>query len=871
MKKTLSSPLFQKVIFVLSVGLIFFLSVINFRNLEKMSQSTRMVNHTYKVSLILESIFVNVKDLEITKRNYILTREDSLHHTIAKERTRLRQSFAALSSLLKDNPQQMKNLQELQLLLEEKNRLIDDAMNTPLSQKNDIRELRNNILKGNSNIYRIRKKISEMTGIENALLKKSIEAYDHFYNNSPIINLIGFLVTIGLITFSFVMMLRKLREVNAANAELTLALKTSTMAEQIGNYGTWQYNVDKNQFHFSENQYRMFGFEEGQPNEKLEEIIFKLCPDGMSNLKSSAITMDSNQTLGPNACKIETAKGETRHLRYISKLVENLMGEKILLGVTTDITEEYLNQEKMTQKNAELEEKNRILFLANETNREAEVTGNFGTAQWFVKENRFVFSDNTYRIWGIAPTEHTSEKDLFRLIHPEDAGIVEARFKQPKSEYPFIIRINRDNGRETRFISVSSKHIRDFKNEEYLLIIFVDVTEVVNAQKTILERNKELEIAYDKILLYNKMLTFGEEVGKYANWHWNINDDTWFFSENLYRMMGVEPYTFESTIINFLDFVHPEDLDTMKKVLADMVVHENMPTFNYRIVRPNGEIIYVKALARMVIDASGKKFLVGNTIDISEEVLKNTETLQKNIELEASNRELHTFNYVASHDLQEPLRKIETFITIIENKDFGNLSESGKQYFSRIKISTERMRMLIKDLLQFSKTNKSEKVFEKTDLNLLLEQARIEMGDCLEDKRALVKYEPLPTLKVIPFQIKQLFLNLMGNSLKYSKPGIEPLITITYKKEMLTGWEKLEFPAKRAYHRITFSDNGIGFEPTYADRIFELFSRLHNKDEIDGTGIGLAICKKIVDNHKGFIKGEGIPNEGSVFVIYLPD
>ena len=179
------------------------------------------------------------------------------------------------------------------------------------------------------------------------------------------------------------------------------------------------------------------------------------------------------------------------------------------------------------------------------------------------------------------------------------------------------------------------------------------------------------------------------------------------------------------------------------------------------------------------------------------------------------------------------------------------------------------MRILIEDLLQFSRTNKIENIFEEKDLNYLLENAKQEIIQIIEDKKAIIESDHLPTLSVIPFQIQQLFINLIGNSLKYSKADITPIINIKYAQIIAIGEEFLPDNNKK-YHKITIADNGIGFEQEYAKRIFILFNRLHNKNEYDGTGIGLAICKKIIENHKGFIYAKGVLGEGSTFIIYLP-
>jgi light-regulated signal transduction histidine kinase (bacteriophytochrome) len=181
------------------------------------------------------------------------------------------------------------------------------------------------------------------------------------------------------------------------------------------------------------------------------------------------------------------------------------------------------------------------------------------------------------------------------------------------------------------------------------------------------------------------------------------------------------------------------------------------------------------------------------------------------------------------------------------------------------------MRLLIDDLLQFSRTNKPDKEFVPTNLNTLFEQVKQDLAETILDTKASITHENLPTLAVIPFQIHQLFLNLLSNSLKYSKKLEVPKIHLAYSKVAATTDANLAKATQKWYHKITFTDNGIGFDPQYASLIFELFSRLHNKQEYSGTGVGLSICKKITDNHQGFIVAQGKPKVGSVFTVYLPE
>jgi PAS domain S-box-containing protein len=247
----------------------------------------------------------------------------------------------------------------------------------------------------------------------------------------------------------------------------------------------------------------------------------------------------------------------------------------------------------------------------------------------------------------------------------------------------------------------------------------------------------------------------------------------------------------------------------------------------------------------------------------------NKTLAQANIHLDKMNKELESFAYISSHDLQEPLRKIQMFSTRILEKESDNLSENGRHYFGRIQSAVSRMQILIDDLLSYSRTSTTEKKFEKVNIGVIIEDVRNELKELIAEKSAVVEVGDMYDLMIIPFQFRQLMHNFFTNSLKFSRPGVPPHISIVSK--IMDG--RL-YPAMLAqdkvYCYLSFSDNGIGFEPEYRERIFEVFQRLHGRDEYVGTGIGLAIVKKIVENHQGIILANGELNKGATFEIYIP-
>lgn len=272
----------------------------------------------------------------------------------------------------------------------------------------------------------------------------------------------------------------------------------------------------------------------------------------------------------------------------------------------------------------------------------------------------------------------------------------------------------------------------------------------------------------------------------------------------------------------------------------------------------------VLGFSKVTRDLTDKKLVEENIKEHSEELEK------KNVHLENMNNELQSFAYVASHDLQEPLRKIQIFAGRITENDEARLSLHAQGYFKRIQDSAKRMQILIDDLLEYAQMNGKERKFERIQLSVVIKEVVIELKETIKEKQAIIHEENSCELTIIHFQFRQLIQNLLNNAMKFSKPGIPPKITIASRIVYGKDFKQLHLSAEKKYCHISLTDNGIGFEPTYNKRIFEIFQRLHGRAEYKGTGIGLAICKKIVENHEGVITAESEEGNGSTFHIYIP-
>jgi signal transduction histidine kinase len=234
-----------------------------------------------------------------------------------------------------------------------------------------------------------------------------------------------------------------------------------------------------------------------------------------------------------------------------------------------------------------------------------------------------------------------------------------------------------------------------------------------------------------------------------------------------------------------------------------------------------------------------------------------------NTRLEQSNRELQDFAFVASHDLQEPLRKIQAFGDRLRTRFAEPLGADGKDYVERMHSAASRMAVLIQDLLDYSRVTTQGRPFVPVDLNEIVQGVLADLETRIESSDGRVEVDPLPTIEGDPVQMRQLFQNLIANALKFRKPDAAPVVTVSAATLESNGNGK-------AMAEIMVADNGIGFEERFVDRIFNVFQRLHGRNEYEGTGIGLAVCRKIVERHGGTITAKSAPGEGSTFIFTLP-
>ena len=524
------------------------------------------------------------------------------------------------------------------------------------------------------------------------------------------------------------------------------------------------------------------------------------------------------------------------------------------VGVHTDITEQKLAAQEIKE---------------NETKLNLIIEGSeLGIWELNLKTNEIIYSKKYLEIFGYKDYVQLAHTEIIKHSHPDDLGIRMNAFEKAKQTgvlYYQARLIWNDNS--VHWMEGKGRMFFD-KNNQPLRVM--GTIRDITAEK---KHSVELEESEQKFRLLADSMA--QQV-----WTADIQGNLNYYNKSVFDYSGLTLEQINKD--SWIQIFHPDDREgNIQQWVKAISTGENF-LFEHRFRRHDGEYRWQLSRAVPQKDEHGNiQMWVGTSTDIQDQknflielerqVQERTKELaQNNIELEKTNKELEAFAYISSHDLQEPLRKIQTFATRLLDKEYHNLSENGKDHFKRMQNAAERMQTLINDLLAYSRTNTSEREYEKTDLNKMIEEVKEDMKEELLQQNATLEATQLSEINIIPFQFRQLLHNLISNSLKFSSPERAPNIKIKSKIGKGIEFKNHKLSDNTTYCHISISDNGIGFEQHYSEKIFQLFQRLHGKSEYNGTGIGLAIVKKIVENHNGIITANSQLNKGATFDIYLP-
>lgn len=370
-----------------------------------------------------------------------------------------------------------------------------------------------------------------------------------------------------------------------------------------------------------------------------------------------------------------------------------------------------------------------------------------------------------------------------------------------------------------------------------ILLTFQDVSDK-RAQEQALRQSENL-------------LKKAEEIGHLGSWEYDVDEGNFIWSDEEFRIFGLMPGQIAPTLEIIQGMVHPGDIKKINEVYSSSLQRDTLfYDIEHRIIRPNAEVRHVHVKCEHIRDNSGQ---VVRSVGITHDITDYKKAL---LNLERSNRELEEFAYVASHDLQEPLRGIVGFLQLLQRRYRDQLDDKGLQFIEYSLKAAHRMQSLIRELLCLSQLSSRPTVFVESELDIIVSEVKENLQSLAKEKKAVIAAEKLPRLPIDTSMTHSLFQNLLTNAIKYNNSDV-PTVTISCRE---TGNN----------YQFSIADNGIGIKPIFHQRIFTIFQRLHTEREYSGIGMGLALCKKIVESHEGTIWVESTPGEGSTFHFTLP-
>ncbi len=552
-------------------------------------------------------------------------------------------------------------------------------------------------------------------------------------------------------------------------------------------------------------------------------------------------------------------------------LIKNKNGDasKVIV-IAEDITDETDSKDREKHKQIQL--------------NEAENLFNYGSWEWTVGNDYVIWSNGLYDIFGYDATQFPDSKMVYgvytqHIISEDRQRIIDISrdaLKNKKLFYEFEHEIIDEKG-ERKLLSVKGKCFLNDRGEVVRVLgTSEDITKLNELKNSLEFKIEELKKAHEELERVRDLFKEAEALINYGSFEWDVEKNIVLWSDGLKRLFAGKDVSKLPANIDYefyLSRVHEDDVDRINEIIQKSNENKKPYSFEHKLINLDGIQRIVHTQGWVTTNEKNKSIrFIGNTVDITEMKVYEQDLKHKIEELNRSNQDLEQFAYIASHDLQEPLRKIMAFGDRLSNKYGEQLGSDGQFYLSRMLDAANRMKVLMENLLSYSRISTKEEPFELVDLGITIESILSDLEMKIQDVDADITMSPMPTLNALPTQMQQLFQNLISNALKFVRPNVKAVIAIEATEVDIKEISLLGFPFKNnKYYKVTVTDNGIGFDNEYAEKIFLIFQRLHGRSEFEGTGLGLAICKKIVDNHQGFITAKGELDKGAVFTVYLPD
>jgi len=652
----------------------------------------------------------------------------------------------------------------------------------------------------------------------------------------------------GMVTQTIGIMLNIDKEQQLTNA-LAEREAQYKKAETLANLGHYSYDFATKKIEWTDQLYAIYGLEPQSEPITLSRFLSFIHPDDREAVIQKKDALFEAKKVN-YSFRIITDTGKEKTVRSIAQLQLNEAGKPIkVIGTEQDITEKQNLIDRLQQ--------------SEQLYKQAQALAHIGNWVWNVDTNAIQWSDEVYRIFEIPPDEPLVVDVLLDFIHPDERESSAALIQQSianKTPYDQYQRIVLRNG-QTKIIHRRAE-VRTAADGKSLL--FIGTTQDVTQQKAIEQELRNNQDFIKKIADASPTILYLFDVSQ---------NSFSYINQEIYYVLG---YSMDEIIEMKADVTHriyhPDDIELLpeRKESNKKFEHsDSMLQYECRLKGKEGQWCWL--LVREVIfktDEAGNTLqILGAALDISKRKEMERTLMQNTLLLEQSNASLEEFAYVASHDLKEPLRKIATFGDRLVNTHMESLTPDGKMYLKKIIDASQRMQIMINDLLSVSMIS-GNRSFEPYSLQAILDEVLQTLEYKIEQKNAVIKSDTLPEARIVPSQFRQLFQNLISNSLKFVNETVQPHVTI--KHSYVDPQEVTLLNSAARYLKLEFIDNGIGFEEEYAGKIFTIFQRLHGRSEYEGTGIGLAICKKIVEHHSGVIYATATPGKGATFTILLP-
>jgi len=849
------------ILLVVALALLIFSTSTTYKQIIRMQKSSETVKHSLQVYNGISKLTTHYTEAESEEFRTNILKTEGASLIFKNYKLEGQAIIDSLKILTSDNPSQLKRLEAVNVLLNRLNEQLQEVDDSQSQVKDGITVLaQEQKMKINGTLHHIRDLKIEMLDEEESLMQERKANYDSYKSLAPITLLLMAVFALTVFIISFIRIYKNKRRFRESEAFLKSVLATT---DNVVNYYEPIFDDSENIVDFlivfaNDCNRDYFGLE---PDEMMGKTVIEIFPflkesDAFNHFKVSYTNKEK--------VKFEIEMNMNNSQMCFQCFVTPLSGG-ILITARNSTVEEKAKEVQLAFKK-KLENKNLKLlenraFLGNIFKSISHVIMNFrsirnGQGEIIDFEILFV-NEKINPLTGDVPEELINKKVSQIYPHIFQSGIFEHLVNAVENNKPETYEVSHQiNGKLLWFkataiklgdgVTVTSREITDEK-----------------------ERADQLVSLNEQLVIRNSILTDAENIAKIGSFLWYMDSDILEMSDNFFHMLGYETNGFEPSFKKYKNFIHPEDLsfveDMSRQSLLDLLPKE----YTYRVITKSGSIKYFKSNEQF-INKNEKIVMVGVVQDVTATLEAEASLRKSNLELKQSNAELESFNRVASHDLQEPLRKIQLFISRIEDKENNQFSEKSREYFEKVKNAGSRMQSLIQNLLAYSRIDSSETDFEKIDLNLVLDKVLEDLTTQITDANVKIEIGNLPEIKGVFFQMEQLFANLISNAIKYRSHTETPYINIHSEKMPASGLPLNNVKTHSFYYKITVTDNGIGFDNKHAQKIFEVFQRLHQKTEYTGTGIGLAICKKIVENHNGFIYATSKLGEGAQFVILLP-